>query len=212
VALAALPLSGIGAALWAEGRGWGLLAGWPSAPAGAVLAATLAARSLSSYAVHVAMHRVPLLWRVHRVHHSDPFLDVSTTVRFHPLEFLVQLAPTGAVIVALGLPAWALLVYELLDTGANLFIHANVRLPRRLEAGLRLVVVTPDLHRVHHSSDQAETDSNYGVVVPWWDRLFGTYRAAPAGGPDGMTLGLAGWRGRRATALGGLLLAPFRRG
>jgi sterol desaturase/sphingolipid hydroxylase (fatty acid hydroxylase superfamily) len=209
VAFGALPVTGVGVALLAEARGWGFLHRWPLAP-GAALLVTVLARSLVSYGVHVAMHRLPLFWRVHRVHHTDTFLDVSTTVRFHPLEFLIQVWPTVLLIAALGLPAWALVVYEILDTATNLFIHTNVRLPARLERWLRWVVVTPDLHRVHHSAAWPETDHNYGVVVPWWDRLFGTYRAAPALGPDAMTLGLAECQDARARAVGWLLLLPFR--
>ena len=149
-------------------------------PLAATLGVALLARSLVSYAVHVAMHKVPVLWRVHRVHHTDVFLDVSTTVRFHPLEFLIQLGPTALVILGLGLPPWTIMLYELVDTATNLFIHANARVPARLDAWLRLLLVTPDMHRVHHSALWPETDSNYGVVVPWWDRLFGTYRTATA--------------------------------
>jgi sterol desaturase/sphingolipid hydroxylase (fatty acid hydroxylase superfamily) len=209
-AFGALPVTGIGVALLAAERGWGLLHRWPL-PVAAALLVTVLARSLVSYAVHVAMHRVPLLWRVHRVHHTDTFLDVSSTVRFHPLEFLIQVWPTVLVIAALGLPAWGLVAYEILDTATNLFIHANVRLPARLERGLRWIVVTPDLHRVHHSADWPETDHNYGVVVPWWDRTFGTYRPAARLGRDGMTLGLAECQDARVRALGWLLLLPFRR-
>jgi sterol desaturase/sphingolipid hydroxylase (fatty acid hydroxylase superfamily) len=208
-ALGALPVTALGVAAWAEARGWGLLPAAGASP-GAVLAVAVLARSLVSYATHVAMHRVPALWRVHRVHHTDTFLDVSTTVRFHPLEFLVQAGPVALAAAALGLPPWALLAYETLDAAANLFIHANVGLPGPVERALRPVLVTPALHRIHHSAAPPETDSNYGVVFPWWDRLFGTYRAAPAGGPGAPALGLAEWRDGRTRALGWLLALPFR--
>jgi sterol desaturase/sphingolipid hydroxylase (fatty acid hydroxylase superfamily) len=207
--LGALPVTGIGIALWAEARGWGLLQQHPL-PAGPALLVALLGRSLTSYATHVAMHKIPLLWRVHRVHHTDTFLDVSTTVRFHPLEFLVQLAPNVGLILALGLPPWTLVAYEILDTTTNLFIHANVRVPPGVDRRLRWVVVTPDVHRVHHSAHWPETDTNYGVVVPWWDRLFGTYRAAPALGPEDMLLGLRECQDGCASALGWLLLLPLR--
>jgi sterol desaturase/sphingolipid hydroxylase (fatty acid hydroxylase superfamily) len=209
LAVGALPVSGIGLALVAESRGWGLLNRLAVGGA-AALGVAILARSLVSYAVHVAMHRLPPLWRVHRVHHSDPFVDVSTTVRFHPLELLIQVGPTLGAILALGLPAWTLVAYELLDVATNLFIHANLAMPGGLDRWLRWLVVTPDMHRVHHSAVWPETDRNYGVVVPWWDRLFGTYRAAPALGHAGVPLGLAECRDHRASALGWLLALPLR--
>jgi sterol desaturase/sphingolipid hydroxylase (fatty acid hydroxylase superfamily) len=209
VVLGALPVSGLAVSVIAQQRGWGLL-NHTALPLGVTLAASLLTRSLVSYVVHVAMHKVPALWRVHRVHHTDIFLDVSTTVRFHPLEFLIQLGPTALVILGLGLPPWTILLYELLDTATNLFIHANARVPARLEAWLRLFVVTPDLHRVHHSARWAETDSNYGVVVPWWDRLFGTYCPAVEN-PGASLLGLEECQDRRASSFGWLLGLPFRR-
>jgi sterol desaturase/sphingolipid hydroxylase (fatty acid hydroxylase superfamily) len=208
VVLGALPVSGLAVAVIAQQHGWGLLSRAPL-PLSGMLAVALFARSLVSYAVHVAMHKVPALWRVHRVHHTDTFLDVSTTVRFHPLEFAIQLVPTAAVILLLGLPPWSLVLYELLDTAANLFIHANARVPAVLEGWLGLVLVTPGMHRVHHSARWPATDSNYGVVVPWWDRLFGTYRA-PDRGPAERTLGLEECQDRRAASFPWLLTLPFR--
>ena len=208
VVLGALPVSGLAVAVIAQQQGWGLLQRYPL-PLAATLGVALLARSLVSYAVHVAMHKVPALWRVHRVHHTDVFLDVSTTVRFHPLEFLIQLGPTALVILGLGLPPWTIMLYELVDTATNLFIHANARVPARLDAWLRLLLVTPDMHRVHHSALWPETDSNYGVVVPWWDRLFGTYRAT-VGDPRETRLGLEECQDRRASSLGWLLALPFR--
>jgi sterol desaturase/sphingolipid hydroxylase (fatty acid hydroxylase superfamily) len=206
--LGALPVSGLAVAVIAQQQGWGLLQRFPLPPT-ATLGVALLARSLVSYAVHVAMHEVPALWRVHRVHHTDVFLDVSTTVRFHPLEFTIQLGPTALVILGLGLPPWTIMLYELVDTATNLFIHANTRIPARLDAGLRFLLVTPDMHRVHHSALPAETDSNYGVVVPWWDRLFGTYRAVVRD-PRETPLGLEECQDRRASSLGWLLALPFR--
>jgi sterol desaturase/sphingolipid hydroxylase (fatty acid hydroxylase superfamily) len=208
VVLGALPVSGLAVSVIAQQRGWGLLNRSPL-PLAATLIVSLLARSFVSYAVHVAMHKVPALWRVHRVHHTDVFLDVSTTVRFHPLEFLIQLGPTALVILGLGLPPWTIMLYELVDTATNLFIHANARVPARLEAWLRLLLVTPDLHRVHHSARWPETDSNYGVVVPWWDRLFGTYRPAGAN-PEATRLGLEECQDLRASSFGWLLTLPFR--
>jgi sterol desaturase/sphingolipid hydroxylase (fatty acid hydroxylase superfamily) len=209
VVLGALPVSGLAVAVIAQQQGWGLLQRYPL-PLAATLGVALLARSLVSYAVHVTMHKVAALWRVHRVHHSDVFLDVSTTVRFHPLEFLIQLGPTAVVILGLGLPPWTIMLYELVDTGTNLFIHANIRMPARLDAWLRLLLVTPDMHRVHHSARWPETDSNYGVVVSWWDQLFGTYRAAGRDSRE-TRLGLEECQDRRASSLGWLLTLPFRR-
>lgn len=209
VALGALPVTGIGIAILARDQGWGLLASSPLTPGVAVLMMLLG-RSLVSYGTHIAMHKVPILWRVHRVHHTDRFLDVSTTVRFHPLEFVIQLVPNALLLLALGLPPWALVVYEILDTTTNLFIHANVRLPARADYWLRWLVVTPAMHRVHHSAYWPETDTNYGVVVPWWDRLFGTYRAALARGPQQTMLGLGECQDGRADAFEWLLLLPLR--
>jgi sterol desaturase/sphingolipid hydroxylase (fatty acid hydroxylase superfamily) len=209
VVLGALPVSGLAVAVLAERQGWGLLQRYPL-PLAATLGVALLARSFVSYVVHVAMHKASVLWRVHRIHHTDVFLDVSTTVRFHPLEFLIQLGPTALVILALGLPPWTIMLYELLDTAANLFIHANARVPARVETWLRHLIVTPDLHRVHHSAVWPETDSNYGVLVPWWDRLFGTYRAAPRDSRE-TRLGLEECQDRRASSFGWLLALPFRR-
>jgi len=208
IVLGALPVSGLAVAVIAQQQGWGLLHHC-SLPLAATLTVALLARSFTSYVVHVAMHKVPVLWRVHRVHHTDVFLDVSTTVRFHPLEFLIQLGPTALVILGLGLPPWTIMLYELVDTATNLFIHANARVPARLDAGLRYLLVTPDMHRVHHSALWPDTDSNYGVVVPWWGRLFGTYRAAVRD-PRETRLGLEECQDRRASSLGWLLTLPFR--
>jgi sterol desaturase/sphingolipid hydroxylase (fatty acid hydroxylase superfamily) len=210
LALGALPVTGVGIAALAQERGWGLLNRQPL-PLWVTLAIAIVTRSLSSYAVHVAMHKVPLLWRVHRVHHTDTAVDVSTTVRFHPLEFLIQVGPTALVLGLLGLPPWTVIAYELLDTATNLFIHANVRVPAGLDRWLRQVLVTPDLHRIHHSARWPETDRNYGVVVPWWDRLFGTYQADPARGSEDVRLGLEEFPAPSAHAIGELLLLPFRR-
>jgi sterol desaturase/sphingolipid hydroxylase (fatty acid hydroxylase superfamily) len=151
------------------------------------------------------MHRVPLCWRLHRVHHLDTELDVSSTVRFHPLEFLVTTMPSVPLVVAFGLTPWVVALYELLDVGVTLFSHSNVRLPRRLDAALRCLIVTPDLHRIHHSTWRPETNSNFGAVFPWWDMLFGTYRTIPRAPHATMPLGLDELRGPRANSLWWLL-------
>jgi sterol desaturase/sphingolipid hydroxylase (fatty acid hydroxylase superfamily) len=206
--LGAMPVSVVAVADQAMARGWGLL-NQSFVPPLAALALGFAARSLIAYGIHVAMHKVPLLWRVHRVHHSDTHMDVSTTVRFHPLEFVVSTPILLALAVALGIPPLALMLYEVFDAAMAVFTHANARLPEPFDRALRLILATPAMHRVHHSADQRETDSNYGATFSWWDRLFGTYRMRPPGELAAMNLGLAEWRGRRATALAWLLAMPF---
>ncbi len=207
--LGALPLSALAVADWAEAEGWGLLRQPLFLPPAAAIAAGFVLRSLVSYAVHVAMHKIPLLWRVHRVHHTDTEMDVSTTVRFHPLEFVISVPPVLAAVAALGIPPLAVILYELFDALMAVFTHANVRLPGGVERALRLVLVTPAMHRIHHSTLQPETDSNYGATFSWWDRLFGTYRTTTEGVLARMPVGLTDWRDRRTDSLGWLLVLPF---
>jgi sterol desaturase/sphingolipid hydroxylase (fatty acid hydroxylase superfamily) len=197
VAIGALPVSFIGAALWAEAHGWGLL-NQLNLPLAVVVAVTLVIRGFISFFTHYLMHMVPLLWRVHRVHHLDTELDVSTTVRFHPLEFSIQSVPGVLIVVAFGLTPWVLMFYELLDVAVTLWTHSNVRLPEAVDRIVRYVVVTPDLHRVHHSAWKPETNSNFGAVFPLWDLVFGTFHAIPRDGHERMRLGLDDVRGRDA--------------
>jgi sterol desaturase/sphingolipid hydroxylase (fatty acid hydroxylase superfamily) len=209
VAISLLPTSFFGGALWAERNNWGLLnlvegAWWWLLPA------NLLARGFISFFTHWLNHRVPWLWRIHRVHHLDHELDVSTTVRFHPLEFATGLALGLPVVLLFGLSPWMLVLYELLDVAVNLFSHANLRLPDRLERVLRPIIVTPGLHRVHHSSWQPETDSNFSAVFPVWDILFGTYRTETREPASGMQLGLEEVRDARTTRVGWLLTSPLR--
>jgi len=209
IVLGAMPVSVIAVADLAAARGWGLL-NQPVVPPLAALAAGMVLRSLVSYGIHVAMHKLPLLWRIHRIHHTDTRMDVSTTVRFHPFEFVVSMPILLAVAVALGIPPLALLVYELFDAAMAVFTHANVRIPGWADRAFRLVLVTPAMHRIHHSAWRPETDSNYGATFSWWDRLFGTYRAIPAPEVAGLRLGLAEVRDRRTTSLWWLIGLPFR--
>jgi sterol desaturase/sphingolipid hydroxylase (fatty acid hydroxylase superfamily) len=206
--MGAMPVGIVAAADFAMARGWGLL-NQAVVPTLAGLAAGFVLRSLVAYAIHFAMHKVPLLWRIHRVHHTDLAMDVSTTVRFHPLEFVISMPVLLAMVVVFGLPPFALMVYELLDAAMAVFTHANVRLPERLERALQLVLVTPAMHRIHHSAWQPETDSNYGATVSWWDRLFGTYRVRPLREAADLRLGLEELRNRRADSLAWLLWMPF---
>ncbi|HEX7006178.1 MAG TPA: sterol desaturase family protein [Alphaproteobacteria bacterium] len=208
--LGAVPVSAIAVADLAAARGWGAMNVLPLAPVVA-LALGIALRSLISYVIHVAMHRMPLLWRVHRVHHTDTAMDVTTTVRFHPLEFVISVPLVFLGVIALGISPAALIVYELFDAAMAIFTHANIRLPALVDRALRLVLVTPDMHRVHHSAWQPETDSNYGATFSWWDRLFGTYRTPEAAALPTMALGLEPWRDRRTTAVRWLLALPFDR-
>jgi sterol desaturase/sphingolipid hydroxylase (fatty acid hydroxylase superfamily) len=205
----AIPTAAVGAALFAAGRGWGLfnLAGLRLSVA-ALLGFLLL--DLVIYAQHVAFHKVPLLWRLHRMHHADLDIDLTTGVRFHPFEILISMLIKIAVVLAFGIPAVAVLLFEVVLNATSMFNHANVSMPRPLDAVLRMLVVTPDMHRVHHSVVRQETDSNFGFNLPWWDRLFGTYRAAPQAGHDGMTVGLPVFRDRGELRIDRLLTQPFR--
>lgn len=196
-ALGLLPMSFIGAASWAEDRGWGLLhvVQWPAA---VVVAVTLLVRAFISVFTHYLNHMVPLFWRVHRVHHLDTELDVSTAVRFHPLEFVIGILPGVPIVVSFGLSPWVLMFYEVLDAGVNIWSHSNVCVPERLDRVLRYIVVTPDLHRLHHSAWKPETNSNFGAVFSIWDLVFGTFRATPRERHEQMRLGLDEVRGRDA--------------
>jgi sterol desaturase/sphingolipid hydroxylase (fatty acid hydroxylase superfamily) len=156
------------------------------------------------------VHAVPALWRLHRVHHADLDFDVTTGARFHPIEILVSVVIKMAAVAAIGAPPVAVLVFEVLLNATAMFNHANGRLPLGVDRWLRLLVVTPDMHRVHHSIAYSETNSNFGFNLPWWDRLFGTYRAHPAAGHEAMTIGVGAFRTPADLRLDRLLLQPFR--
>lgn len=198
----------IGVADLAASHGWGLLSAMDLPPPFALVAGLLA-RSLVSYAVHVAMHKVPFLWRLHRVHHLDPHLDVSTTARMHPVEALASAPLTMMGVLILGPSPTAVLIYEILDAALVVFSHANIRLPLWLDRRLSLVFVTPDLHRVHHSAHQPETDSNYGATLSIWDRMFGTFRRLDAATLARLKLGLHGVDEIKAGQIGWLLTSPI---
>jgi len=203
------PLTVVGAALLAADKSWGLfvvlgLPYWTALVAGVI------ALDLVIYAQHVVFHHVPWLWRLHRMHHADLDIDVTTGVRFHPLEILLSLAIKMAAAVALGVPAEAVVIFEVLLNATSLFNHSNVALPPRLERVARWIVVTPQMHQVHHSIARDETDSNFGFNLPWWDRLFGTYRPQPKEGEAKFTVGLPIFRERAELRLWRLLTQPFR--
>lgn len=204
------PLMAMGAAGWAGSHGVGLLNSL-AAPGWVEIALGLLALDLALYGLHVALHRAPVLWRVHRVHHADRDVDVTTALRIHPIESLLSLLVKTGLAVSLGIAPVVIVIYEVLFNGLAMFHHGNVRLPRGLETLVRRVVVTPDMHRVHHSVAAPEQNSNYGVGLSVWDRLFGTYRAAPEAGHRGMTVGLDAERGPDADGLMWTLLLPFRR-
>ena len=204
-----IPTAAVGAALFAAGRGWGLfhIAGLRLSVAALLGFLVL---DLVIYAQHVAFHKVPLLWRLHRMHHADLDIDVTTGGRFHPFEILISMLIKIATVIAFGIPVVAVLLFELVLNATSLFNHANVSMPPALDRILRLLVVTPDMHRVHHSILRHETDSNFGFNLPWWDRLFGTYRAAPEAGHDRITIGLPIFRDPSELRLDRLLTQPFR--
>jgi len=202
------PIAAVGLALLAQQNGWGLfnlvtLPGWVA------ILVSIIFFDLAIYLQHVVFHKVPYLWRLHRMHHADTGIDVTTGLRFHPLEILISMAIKFAVILVLGPPAVAVLLFEVILNGMAMFNHSNIKLPFALDRALRLIVVTPDMHRVHHSIDRVETDSNYGFNLPWWDRLFGTYIDQPEKGHDGMTIGFAGFRTQRDHWLDRMLIQPF---
>lgn len=203
------PLSGVGIAFFAQSKGWGAfnvvpLSAWIAVPFTVILL------DLIIYGQHVAFHTVPVFWRLHRMHHADLEFDVTTGLRFHPGEILLSMMIKLAAITTLGAPPAAVLVFEVLLNATSMFNHGNVRLPLGVDRLLRFIVVTPDMHRVHHSIDRRETNSNFGFNVPWWDRLFGTYCAQPNRGHDGMTIGIDCFRDPRELRLDRMLLQPLR--
>jgi sterol desaturase/sphingolipid hydroxylase (fatty acid hydroxylase superfamily) len=205
---AVVPISAVSLAALAEERGWGLFNGAVSLGWVTVLV-SVALLDLAIYLQHVIFHAVPVLWRLHRMHHSDLDFDVTTGVRFHPVEVLLSTGYKLGLVGVLGIPAIAVVVFEVLLNGGSMFNHANLRLPEPVDRALRWLVVTPDMHRVHHSAAPAETNSNFGFTLPWWDRLCGTYRAEPAAGHERMTIGLEDFRDPRYLRLDQLLVQPL---
>lgn len=164
------------------------------------------------YFQHVMFHAVPLFWRLHRMHHADPDFDVTTGARFHPVEIILSMLIKFAVIIFLGPAVIAVIIFEILLNATAMFNHGNISIPLNIDKYLRLIVVTPDMHRVHHSIDMAETNSNFGFNLPWWDRLFGTYKAQPLAGHEDMTIGLVTMTEKQQiTKLSGMLLIPFKK-
>ncbi|MFO7904070.1 MAG: sterol desaturase family protein [Planctomycetota bacterium] len=203
------PLGVVGAALLAQEQGWGLFNNTP-APYWLVVVICVIVFDLAVYLQHVMFHALPLLWRLHMVHHADMDFDVTTGLRFHTIEILLSLGIKAAVAFLIGPPMLAVIIFEVLLNATAMFNHGNVRMPVQLDRLLRWVVVTPDMHRVHHSVIVSETDSNFGFNLPWWDYSFGTYRDRPAEGHEGMTIGLSQFRDeRQAERLHNMLLFPL---
>jgi sterol desaturase/sphingolipid hydroxylase (fatty acid hydroxylase superfamily) len=205
-----LPAAMVGAALLAAERGWGLF-NHIAAPLWLATVVVIVILDVGVWAQHLAMHKIEPLWRLHRVHHTDTEVDVTTGVRFHPFEILLSSAYKAALVIVLGAPPIAVIAFEVILNASSLFSHGNIRLPIGVDRLLRWVLVTPDMHRVHHSIVRSETDSNYGFNLSLWDRLFGTYRAHPAAGHQAMTIGLATFRRSGEQRLAQLLLQPLLR-
>lgn len=205
----ALPLLAVGAALDARQLGWGLFNAldWPDWME--FLSAVLIL-DFAIWAQHLITHKVPLFWRFHQVHHADRDMDVTTAIRFHPVEIAASMLLKIGIVYLLGPAALAVLVFEVMLNGTAMFNHANIRLPLGMDRMIRRVLVTPDMHRVHHSIHRQEHDSNYGFSLSIWDRAFGTYVAQPMAGHDAMTVGLD-WQDERPAKLGWALALPFRR-
>jgi len=204
-----LPITAVGLALIAEAHGIGLF-NMIALPTWASIVLSVMLLDLAIYLQHVLFHAVPALWRLHRMHHADLEFDVTTGLRFHPIEILLSTGIKLVVVAALGTPAAAVLIFEVLLNATSMFNHSNIRIPERFDGLLRWFVVTPDMHRVHHSILSRETNSNFGFNLPWWDRLLGTYRAQPAAGHEAMTIGIEQFREPRELALDRMLLQPFR--
>ena len=197
-------------ALVAEGFGWGLfhkvnLPNWAAVPLSIVFL------DFAIYLQHVMFHAIPALWRLHMVHHADVDFDVTTGIRFHPIEIVLSMLVKLSAVAALGPPALGVLLFEVVLNGLAMFNHSNVRMSAGLERVVRWIIVTPDMHRVHHSVDDTEYSTNFGFNLSCWDRLLGTYLAAPANGHEGMTIGLLNFREAACQTLPRMLVMPFDR-
>ena len=203
------PAAAVGVAVVCAERGWGVFNVYDAPYAVAVLVSIIA-MDMVIYLQHVMVHAVPLLWRLHRVHHADPDFDVTTGARFHPIEIVLSMLIKFATIVLLGPPVVAVVIFEILLNATAMFNHSNVRLHPAIDKVLRWFVVTPDMHRVHHSVEDDEANSNFGFNLPWWDRLFGTYRAQPRAGHENMKIGIHKYHDpKQVSWLPGMLWLPF---
>jgi sterol desaturase/sphingolipid hydroxylase (fatty acid hydroxylase superfamily) len=205
----AFPAAAVGVALLSQERTWGLF-NVVDVPFWLAILASVIIMDFVIWLQHVMVHAIPLLWRLHRMHHADLDFDVTTGSRFHPIEIFLSMGIKFATIVLLGPPVVAVVIFEVLLNATAMFNHANVRLPLAVDRVLRAFIVTPDMHRVHHSIEEDETNSNFGFNLSIWDRLFGTYKAQPRGGHEGMTIGIRTMRDtKRCAWLPGMLAIPF---
>ncbi|MFT4959134.1 MAG: sterol desaturase/sphingolipid hydroxylase (fatty acid hydroxylase superfamily) [Paracoccaceae bacterium] len=202
-----LPLLAVGAAVDAGAQGWGLF-NWLDWPGWFEIMAAILILDFAIWAQHLITHKIPLLWRLHRVHHADRDMDVTTAIRFHPIEIALSMLLKIGLVYLLGPTAVAVLLFEILLNGTAMFNHANIRLPLTVDRIVRRVLVTPDMHRVHHSVYRDEHDSNYGFSLSIWDRMLGTYVAQPKDGHDDMAVGLR-WQDDKPSRLGWSLRLPF---
>ncbi|MEO9467468.1 sterol desaturase family protein [Parasphingorhabdus sp.] len=203
-----MPILAVGMADYAAGRGWGLLA-WVELPVWAEIIIAFVLLDMMIYAQHVAFHKVPILWRFHKVHHADRDLDVTSGARFHPVEAVLSMAYKLLCVVLVGPAAFAVFLFEVILNASSMFHHANIRLPQNVDRLVRWGIVTPDMHRVHHSVRVAETNSNYSFFLTLWDRLFGTYVAQPRDGHRDMVLGLNEYQTEKPANLGWAMVVPF---
>ena len=203
------PAAAVGVAAFSSEQGWGLLNYYELSPVMAVIVSVVV-MDFIIYLQHVMVHAIPLLWRLHRVHHADPDYDVTTGARFHPLEIILSMLIKFATITVLGPPVVAVVIFEVVLNATAMFNHSNIRLNLTIDKWLRLLLVTPDMHRVHHSVEDDEANSNFGFSLPWWDRLFGTYRDQPRDGHQAMHIGIHTYNEpRQVSWLHGMLLLPF---
>lgn len=203
------PVSAVGLALFVEANGWGLIQFW-KIPVWLAVPVAVITLDFVIYIQHVLFHAVPALWRLHRMHHADLEFDLTTGVRFHPIEIVFSMVIKLTMVAALGAPALAVLIFEALLNVTAMFNHSNIRILPATDRLLRWFVVTPDMHRVHHSIITHETNSNFGFNLPWWDRLLGTYRPQPAAGHEKMTIGIEKFRDPAEQRLDHMLTQPFR--
>ena len=203
------PAAAVGMAAFVSAQGWGII-NYYEAPFWLAVIVSVVILDFIIYLQHVMVHAIPALWRLHRVHHADLDIDVTTGARFHPIEIILSMLIKFATIVVLGPPVVAVVIFEVLLNATAMFNHGNVRLPKQLDRFLRWFIVTPDMHRVHHSVEDDEANSNFGFNLPWWDRLFGTYRDQPRAGHEAMTIGIHKYRTTKEVSwLPGILWLPF---
>ena len=203
------PAAAVGVVIFANEQGWGLF-NYVEVPFWFEVVASIIIMDFVIYIQHVMVHAIPVLWRLHRLHHADLDYDVTTGARFHPIEIILSMLIKFATILLLGPAVIAIIIFEVMLNATAMFNHGNISLPKTLDKYLRLFLVTPDMHRVHHSIEDDEANSNFGFSLPWWDRLFGTYRDQPRAGHQAMTIGINKYRDpKQVSWLPGMLMLPF---